>query len=54
MLTGKGVIAWRHVLTSLAPAPAAAGPPANSAALLPADLAAGLVSALAGLVLGGR
>ena len=55
VLTGKGVIAWRHVLTSLAPAPAAAGPPpADSAALLSADLAAGLVSALAGLVLGGH
>ncbi len=56
VLAGKGVIAWRHALASLAPAvpaPSPAGPlPAGSAPPLPAGLAAELVSALAGLALG--
>jgi hypothetical protein len=56
VLAGKGVIAWRHALASLAPAvpaPSLTGPlPADSAPPLPAGLAAELVSALAGLALG--
>jgi hypothetical protein len=50
VLAGKGVIAWRRALASLVPAarpPAPAGRPA----LLPAGLAAELVSALAAVAL---
>jgi hypothetical protein len=56
VLAGKGVIAWRHALASLAPAAPAPSParplPVGSAPSLPAALAAELVNALAGLALG--
>ena len=55
VLTGKGMIAWRHTLACLVPAAAAispAGPPpASSTPPLPAGLAAELIHALAAMAL---
>jgi hypothetical protein len=55
VLAGKGVIAWRQALASLAPAapaPSPAGqPPADSTPPLPAGLAAELISILADMAL---
>jgi hypothetical protein len=57
VLAGKGVIAWRRALASLAPTAraASAGPPAPAGKILPlpAGLAAELVSVLAAVALAG-
>jgi hypothetical protein len=57
VLAGKGVIAWRRTLASLAPAARAtpAGPPApgDGPAPLPAGLATDLISVLAAVALAG-